>query len=116
MKNNEVLTALYKAFNARDVDAVLAMLTPDVDWPNGWEGGRLTGHEAVRDYWDRQWVEIDPHVDPTSITSRPDGEVEVRVHQVVHDRHGTLLGDDEILHIYTFQGSLIRRMVIAKRD
>jgi len=23
----------------------------DVDWPNAWEGGRLHGKDAVRDYW-----------------------------------------------------------------
>jgi hypothetical protein len=24
---------------------------PEVDWPNAWEGGRVVGHAAVRDYW-----------------------------------------------------------------
>jgi ketosteroid isomerase-like protein len=50
----EPLRALYRAFNARDVDTVLAAMAEDVDWPNGWEGGRVVGHEAVRRYWERQ--------------------------------------------------------------
>ena len=38
------------AFNARHIDALLEQMTPDVDWPNAWEGGRLHGREQVRDY------------------------------------------------------------------
>jgi ketosteroid isomerase-like protein len=33
-----LLRRAYDAFNARDVDAVLALLQPDVDWPNAMEG------------------------------------------------------------------------------
>lgn len=58
------LTALYAAFNARQIDLVLQALHPEVDWPNGWEGGRLHGRDAVREYWQRQWTEIDPSVVP----------------------------------------------------
>jgi ketosteroid isomerase-like protein len=50
----DVLTRAYAAFNARNIDAVLAAMHPDVDWPNGWEGGRVRGHDQVRDYWTRQ--------------------------------------------------------------
>ena len=61
---------MYAAFNERDIDGVLDAMTPDVDWPNGWEGGRVLGREAVRDYWSRQWAQIDPRVDPV-LRSRP---------------------------------------------
>jgi hypothetical protein len=37
----ERLRATYAAFNARDIDAVLAQMTADVDWPNAWEGGHV---------------------------------------------------------------------------
>jgi hypothetical protein len=42
----ELLIRTYRAFNARDVDAVLAAMHEDVDWPNGWEGGHVHGHEV----------------------------------------------------------------------
>jgi hypothetical protein len=29
----ELLRAAYAAFNARDIDAALALMTPDVEWP-----------------------------------------------------------------------------------
>jgi len=31
-----LLEGAYEAFNRRDVDAVLAGMAPDVDWPNAW--------------------------------------------------------------------------------
>ena len=55
-----LLRMLYAAFNARDIETVLAQLASDVDWPNAWEGGRVHGREEVRDYWTRQWAAIDP--------------------------------------------------------
>jgi nuclear transport factor 2 (NTF2) superfamily protein len=60
MDAEELLRTMYAGFNARDIDAVLAAMTADVDWPNAWEGGRLGGHDAVRDYWSRQWAAISP--------------------------------------------------------
>jgi ketosteroid isomerase-like protein len=65
----DVLTRAYAAFNARDIDAVLAAMDPDVDWPNGWEGGRVRGHDQVRDYWTRQWAAIDPTVEPVGFST-----------------------------------------------
>ena len=75
----ERLLALYGAFNDRDIDGALAGMAPDVAWPNGWEGGHVHGHEAVRDYWTRQWAAIDPHVEPVEISVEPDGRVAVLV-------------------------------------
>ena len=49
--------SLYEAFNRRDIDAVLAMMNEEVDWPHAWKGGRLSGREAVRGYWTAQWAE-----------------------------------------------------------
>jgi hypothetical protein len=42
MSREAQLRSLYEAFNTREVDACLAGMTPDVDWANGWEGGRVS--------------------------------------------------------------------------
>ena len=102
----------YEAFNARDIDGALALLQPDVDWPNGMEGGREVGHDAVRAYWTRQWQLIDPHVEPESFSDDERGRVVVGVHQVVRDLDGTLLADQLVEHIYTLRDGLIERMDI----
>lgn len=101
---------LYAAFNRRDADGVLEMMSGDVDWPNAWKGGRLVGREAVREYWLAQWSEIDPHVEPTSVTERPDGSFAVTVRQVVRALDGKLLADDEVLHVYRLADGIIVRM------
>ena len=41
----------------------------DVDWPDGMEGGREVGHEAVRAYWTRQFGMLDSKVEPTGFSS-----------------------------------------------
>lgn len=93
---------LYAAFNARDADAVLANASPDVDWPNGWEGGRVSGQAAVRDYWARQWSEIDPTVEPTAFAALDDGRIAVTVHQTVRSLAGDVISDGTLIHTYTF--------------
>ena len=50
MHDEQRMRALYDAFNARDMDTVLAAMTDDVDWPNAWEGVRVHGRDAVRSY------------------------------------------------------------------
>ena len=106
------LVALYAAFNARDVDRVLAALHPDVDWPNGLEGGRVHGRAAVREYWTRQWTTIDPRVEPRGFATEADGRVVVDVHQVVRDRAGVLLKDEMVRHVYRIEDGLVRSMEI----
>lgn len=106
----EQLRAVYAAFNARDIDAVLEHMTPDVDWPNAWEGGRLQGRDAVREYWTRQWAAIDPTVEPTGFTERPDGTVAVHVRQEVRNLDGELVSEGRVLHVYAFRDGLVARM------
>ncbi|MRS61558.1 ketosteroid isomerase [Larkinella terrae] len=108
----KLLHRAYEAFNARDIDSVLALMHPDVAWPNGWEGGYVQGHDAVRDYWTRQWQQLDPRVTPVSFHLRPGGEIEVDVHQFVKDREGNVVADSHVKHIYTLENGKIRTMVI----
>jgi nuclear transport factor 2 (NTF2) superfamily protein len=110
--NQDLLKKAYDAFNARNIDAVLMLMHPDVHWPNGWEGGYVDGHEQVRDYWTRQWKEIDPHVEPVSYKEAGDGRIEVKVRQLVKDLQGKLLSDSMVNHIYIIEDTLIKSMEI----
>lgn len=112
--DRELLTDAYAAFNARDIDAALATMHPDVEWPNGWEGGYVHGHDGVRDYWTRQWAAIDPHVDPVGFDADESGRTVVTVHSVVRDPEGTVLFDGTVEHVYTIEGGLIRSMEIRQ--
>lgn len=107
-----VLERTYAAFNARDIDAVLAVMRPDVIWPNGMEGGTVVGHAAVRAYWTRQWGLIDPRVEPREFTVEADGRVAVTVHQVVRDLAGAVLKEATVQHVYALDRDLIVSMEI----
>jgi ketosteroid isomerase-like protein len=110
----ELLTSAYDAFNARNIDAVLATMHPDVEWPNGMEGGYVHGHREVREYWTRQWRAIDPHVEPRGFAAAADGRIVVTVHQVVRDSTGEVVTDQMIQHVYRIESGLIRSMEIRK--
>jgi hypothetical protein len=104
----------YQAFNNRDIDTVLTILSPEVAWANGMEGGYVYGHAALRDYWTNQWQLIDPHVEPLSIMRQADGKIHVTVHQVIRDKAGALLAEQNVEHIYRFENGLVQRMDIVK--
>ena len=87
------LKHLYERFNARDVEAVLAAMQPDVEWGNSTDGGHLVGHEAVRAYWTRQWAEIAPILIPEQFSTDGLGRVVIDGRLRVRDRSGTLLAD-----------------------
>lgn len=108
----DLIRAAYTAFNQRDIDSALALMVPDVDWPNGMEGGRVIGHDQVRSYWTRQWSVLNPRVDPVGIEKDQSGRLVVNVHQVVRDLSGNLLADGFIQHVYSFKDDLIERMDI----
>jgi len=108
----ELLRHAYRDFNARHIDAVLARMHAAVDWPNGLEGGRVHGHDEVRDYWTRQWAIVDPHVEPLQIEPDEDGRMIVEVRQVVRDLTGKVLSDSIVHHAYRFRDGLIVRMDI----
>jgi ketosteroid isomerase-like protein len=110
--DREILVAAYSAFNARNIDAVLALMHPDVVWPNGMEGGYVHGQEDVRAYWTRQWGMIDPHVEPIAIEKDERGRTVVKVHQVIRDLNGSVLLDTIVHHAYTIRDGLIERMEI----
>lgn len=109
----ELLRAAYAAFNARDIDAALALMTPDVSWPKAFKGGFVHGPGEVRAYWTEQWSEIDPHVEPISFYWEETGHILVDVHQVVRDLAGAVLADEHVGHRFTLGDSLIQAMEVC---
>ncbi|MBY5840851.1 nuclear transport factor 2 family protein [Rhizobium leguminosarum] len=115
----EMIKRIYASFNARDIDAVLAVLSDNVAWANGMDGGHVHGRQAVRDYWTRQWAVISPHVEPVAFEETPDGAVAVEVIQSVFDLHGRPLEgqshglkDKMVTHIFRMEGDKIVRFDI----
>jgi len=104
----------YFAFNTRDIDGALTLMTQNVSWPKASEGGKVVGKEEIRAYWTRQWSEFDPHVKPLAITEGDGGKVRVRVHQLVKSLQGNVLSDSEVLHVFTLNNGLIAAMNLGE--
>jgi len=108
-----VIEQAYTAFNQRDIEGALALMTDDVSWPKASEGGKVVGKEEIRAYWSRQWGEFDPHVEPLGMTEEDGGGIRVRVHQLVKSLHGDVLSDSEVHHVFTVKGGLIAAMELG---
>jgi ketosteroid isomerase-like protein len=116
----EMIKRLYHGFNARDIDGVLAALSDDVAWANGMEGGHVHGHDALRDYWTRQWAVVSPYVEPVAFEETEDGTVAAEVIQRVFDLDGQPLAgqahgltDKTVRHIFRIEGGKIIRFDIG---
>ncbi len=109
----DLLRAAYAAFNARDIDAAVATMSPSVAWPKAFKGGFVRGPEEVRAYWTEQWSEIDPHVEPVSFRPEGVGRILVDVHQVVRNLAGAVLGDEHVGHRFTIEDGLIQAMEVC---
>ncbi len=100
----------YSAFNKRDIDGALTLMTQDVSWPKASEGGKVVGKEEVRAYWTRQWAVFDPHVEPIETIDLGEDKLEVRVHQRVKNLQGDVLSDSEVRHVFWVKDGLIKSM------
>ena len=117
MANTQTLIAqAYSAFNRRDINSALALMSENVSWPKASEGGRVVGKEEIRAYWTRQWKEFDPHVEPLELIDREGGITEVKVHQLVKSLSGDVLSDSEVWHVYTIANGLIERMDLKESE
>jgi len=113
LANREFLKQVYQAFNAREVETVLASMQADVDWPNVIENCRVVGRDNIREYWRRQFETLDPRVEPIGFADEGERTV-VDVHQVVQDLSGKVLVDQIVRHVYSFRDGLIERMEIRE--
>jgi len=110
MTTREVISQAYSAFNQRDIDGALVLMSENVSWPKASEGGRVVGKQEIRDYWTRQWAEFDPRVDVLEVVDDGMGKTDVKVHQVVKNLKGDVLSDTELWHVYAIANGLIERM------
>lgn len=106
-----ILERAYLLFNARDVNALLAMMTDDIEWPDVANGVVLRDKDAIRSYWEGQFAVADPQVQPTEFIPVEDDLVAV-VDQRVLDRRGEpITALTVVFHRYSFRDELVRRMV-----
>ena len=116
MNTQALISQAYAAFNRRDVDGTLALMSENVSWPKASEGGRVVGKQDIRQYWTRQWADFDPRLEVLEVIDRENGKTAVKVHLLVRTLQGEVLSDTELWHVYTIGNHLIERMDIWEAD
>ncbi len=111
---NSFFETLYKNFNDRKIETVIANMTEDVKWANGMKGGFVYGHEGVRTYWTEQFKQVNSRVKPLKIETEKD-IVKIKVHQVVRDLNGNLLSDTIVDHVFHMEGEQVAEFDIADK-
>ncbi|CAN5210220.1 nuclear transport factor 2 family protein [soil metagenome] len=111
-----LLTKVYDAYNRRDFAAFSAFLTPDTNWPDLVEGGRLIGPDALSAYWARNDKSITVDIAVVSIAALPDGRVAADVNQIVRNLTGQVWSDTCERHVFTLRDGLVARLDIEILD
>ena len=109
-----LIDRIYSALNTHDIEQALSIMRPEVDWPSLTDGSHLHGHEAVREYWLRQWNLADPHVDPIHVARDNIGHTVVTVHHVTRSKTGIVLKDELMQHVYDIEDGLVLAVAVRK--
>ena len=110
------LQNIYDAFNRREFETVIAMMTPDVKWANGMEGGFVYGRDEVRAYWAKQFEVTQSQLEPLKFEADENGRNIVTVHLIVRDLKGDLLVERTVKQIFTIDNGLISIFEIADSE
>ena len=112
-REEQQVRAAYAAFNSRDIESAVSLMSPDVTWPDVAEGGFVHGRDEVREHWREQFQAADPRIEPLEFSERPDGRLAVEVRQIVSSTDGDQLSDERLIHVYSFRDRLITEMDVV---
>ena len=105
-----LIVALFDAFNARDLEAVRALIHPEADWPDVFSDGRLQGRDQILAMWSEQFRQFSPECFLIEMTALPDGRRRVRTNHVVRNLDGKIFTDEQATMTYKFRDGLIARI------
>ena len=114
-----LVRGVYDALNRKDIRTALDAAHPDVTWPNGLDGTRVTGLEHVAGFIERQLRVIDLQFEVQALEEDPDrpGAVVARVRQVVTFlSDGAVVSDDVEEHIFQLRDGRIVSVDARDRD
>lgn len=106
-----LLSQVLDAYNRNDLEGMTALMTPDLDWPNQLEGGRVIGLPAFEAYWRRTRRLIHAELAACAFAVQPDGRIAVDINQTMHNvETGRLWSDSLVRHYYTLRDGRVARM------
>ncbi|HUO48473.1 MAG TPA: nuclear transport factor 2 family protein, partial [Acidimicrobiales bacterium] len=112
----DILRRAYRLFNDKDVDGFVALLDPDIVWPDLSGGPSLRGAEAVRSYWRNAFSVVSARVVPHEFLVDDDAVIVV-IEREVLDLQGHSLGSPAVVvHRVTFRDGRIAKLSITTSD
>lgn len=107
MTHEKLIQSLYERFNARDIESLLELLQPDVEWVNEPKESHVCGVDELRGHWTRQKNAARVHFDIVSSTPGEKGAFVVVQEKVwVNDE---LIFDGPVGHDFTVRdGKIVR--------
>lgn len=109
------IARLYDLFNARDLEGFLAMLTPDVEWPDEAEDRVLIGRDAIRVYALETTAPLIARYVPIAFHVEADGRIAALARQLIASAaDGSLWSSTRVLHRWTVRENLVARVEIEQ--
>jgi ketosteroid isomerase-like protein len=109
--HRKLLLRAYAAYNSQDIEALVALASDDVNWPDD-DAGRLHCKDEARAYWTELWARTRTHDAPVAFSERNDGRTAVQISQVVRSPNGSAISKCQFLHLHRLEGDRIARMDI----
>ena len=110
----DVVLRLHAALDRRDLDAVMALMHPDVQFEDFVDGGPLAGLVEVRAFYQRLFDTLSPGFDILATENLPGGRVRVDMQVVVHDSAGHVWSDSRSGATYTLTDGLVTGVVLER--
>ncbi len=111
-QDRRLLARAYAAYNRQDLDALLALVSDDIEWPDG--PRTLHGRAQVRTYWGDQWSRTRTHDEPVTYAKQADGRTAVTIDQVVYALDGAVLSRGHFLHLHRLDAGRITAMRLLR--
>lgn len=109
-----LLSRAYEAYNARNLEALGAVLHDDAEWPDSLEGGLVTGRAAVIAYFARQFDLMQLDARQITVREEPPSRIVLDIQYAVRSREGQLWSDTRAVLAYDFADGLIRRLTVLE--
>lgn len=106
----------YEMFNSQDIEAMLANMTDDVEWPDVRNGSEVRGKDTFRHYLNDVMAVTTPRVTLGDVFVVGDAVFAIGFHQAYGD-DGKLLGPPRVVtQSFRFRGGLIARIELTSPD
>lgn len=108
-----VLSALHRAIEDHDIEALVALFHPEARIPDSLDQGLLVGHQEIRAYFLRQFAEMQVGATLLWVHPLPDDRADAIIHVTVHNPQGDFRWEGQVAASYRLDQGLIAEMTFT---